>query len=119
MANEGINFSLLVYDPCMDTFAVIVYFNPLTSMPGGAEYAGRGIFRTDALNVLAENNEIYSDQRTLLDIRHAEFPVLPQQGDHIRIPKDCNGEDKGEWVIVDSNDNGGGETEFTLRKWEG
>jgi len=32
---------------------------------------------------------------------------------------DCNGVDQGEWVVVDSSTNGGGETTLTLRKWTG
>ena len=41
----GINFSTLVYEPCMDTFAVPVFFKPIVSMPGAPEYQGRGIRR--------------------------------------------------------------------------
>ena len=119
MSDFGINFSLLVYDPCQDTFGVPVTIIPLVSQPNGGAYTKRGIFTTETLNVLAENNSIYSDQRTICDIRNAEYPVMPRQGDHIVIPKDCNGEDQGEWVIVDSMQNGGGETCLVLRKWEG
>lgn len=115
MANEGINFSALVYGPAFETFSVDVTFMPQT----GTSFAGRGIFTTRELNVLAENNSIYSDQQTILDIRDVEFAVVPRQGDHVTIPRDCNGTDQGEWVIVDSMVNGGGQTTFTLRKWEG
>jgi hypothetical protein len=115
----GINFATLVYLPAFDTFAVPVTFNPLVSAPGSPPYTIRGIFDTRTLNVLAENNSIYSDQQTILDIRESEFAVIPQQGDHATIPVDCNGVNQGEWVIVDSSTNGGGETTLVLRKWTG
>jgi hypothetical protein len=119
MANQGINFSALIYSPNFDTFAVDVMFNPIVSSPGSPAYAGRGIFDTRLLAVLAENNTVYSDQRTELDILEVEFGVLPKQGDHVTIAQDCNGVNQGEWVIVDTSTNGGGETTCTLRKWEG
>jgi len=118
MANQGINFSTLIYEPNFDIWAVDVIFNPVVSSPGSPTYPGRGIFDTRTLNVLAENNSIYSDQQTILDIPEKEFSVLPKQGDHVTIPVDCNGTPQGEWVIVDTWTNGGGETTCTLRKYE-
>ncbi len=115
----GVNFSLLVYEPNFDFWAVPVVFNPLVSAPGSGTYTLRGIFGTQELNVLAEDNSVYSDQKTILDIREAEFTVIPMQGDHVTISQDCNGVNQGEWVVVDSSTNGGGETTLTLRKWTG
>ena len=77
---------------------------------------GRGIFGTKETNVAAMDGSIYSDQQTILDIREAEFGTLPAQGDHVTISRDCNGVNQGEWEIVDSSTNGGGETTLTLRK---
>jgi hypothetical protein len=64
------------------------------------------------------DNSIYSDQKTILDIRESEFPLIPLRGDRVVIPADCNGVNQGEWEIIDSDTNGGGETTLTLRKWE-
>jgi hypothetical protein len=110
----GVNFSTLVYSPNFDVFAVPVLFFTI-----GGTFVGRGIFDTRALNVLAEDSSIYSDQQTILDIREAEFGVMPRQGDHVIIPADCNGVNQGEWEIIDQSTNGGGETTLVLRKWEG
>jgi hypothetical protein len=115
----GVNFASIVYSPNFDFWAVPAIFNPLASAPGSGTYTMRGIFDTRTINVLAEDNSIYSDQRTELDILEREFPVIPKQGDHVTIPQDCNGVDQGEWVVVDSTTNGGGETTLTLRKWGG
>jgi hypothetical protein len=110
----GVSFSTLVYLPNYDVFGV-----PVTFLIGGNIVYGRGIFDTRALNVLAEDSSIYSDQETILDIRESEFGALPRQGDHIDIPADCNGVDLGEWVVKDASTNGGGETTLVLEKWEG
>jgi hypothetical protein len=112
MANLGINFSLLVYEPQYDFWSVDVIFTPMI----GTAYAARGIFATRALDVATEDNAIFSDQETILDIREAEFAALPKQGDRVTIPRDCNGVDQGTWEIIDSSTNGGGETTLILRK---
>lgn len=111
----GINFSTLIYLPVMDTFAVDVTFYPA----GGLAYPARGIFDTRTLNVLAEDNSIYSDQQTILDIRESEFGALPVQGDLVNIPADCNGVNQGTWEIINTWTNGGGETTLQLRRWTG
>jgi hypothetical protein len=115
----GVGFSVLVYQPNYDVFAVSVTFLIIDSIGTGTQSVGRGIFTTRALNVLAEGASIYSDQETILDIREAEFATLPTQGDHVDIPADCNGVDQGEWVIKDHSSNGGGETTLILEKWVG
>jgi len=119
MANLGINFSSLLYDPAMDMFSVDVVFNPVTSQPGQPTFAGRGIFSTIDTDIIGENNSIYSDQRTILDIRDAEFAIMPLQGDRVTIPRDSCGVNQGEWEIIDTDGNGGGETKLTIRRWEG
>jgi hypothetical protein len=35
----------------------------------------------------------------------------------VTIPADCNGVNKGEYEIINTATNGGGETCLTLRKW--
>jgi hypothetical protein len=103
----------------MDTFAGPVMFTPVKSQPGKPAYSARGIFGTEPIDVLAEDSSIVSDQRTILDIREAEFTVLPVQGDHVflaandfadQIMEDTNFE------ILDADTNGGGETTLSLRK---
>lgn len=113
MANLGIDFSLNVLLANYDYWAVDVTFTPLT----GSAYAARGIFDTRALDVQAEDGSLFSDQETILDIREAEFPVLPKQGDRVTIPRDGQGVDQGTWEITDASTNGGGETTLVLKKY--
>src|SRR5215475_13874903 len=113
-----INFSTAIYQVCQDTFSVPCTFHPVFSQPDGASFESRGIFDTRLLDVMTEDGSIYSDQQTIFDIREAEFAVLPQQKDRVTIPFDCTGKPIGEFEIVDTSVNGGGEMTLVLRKWE-
>lgn len=111
-----INFSDLVYKPAQDIFGRKVMFTPLASQPGQPAYLGRGIFGTEPLDVAAEDGSIFSDQRTILDIRTDEFTVSPIQDDQITIPEDSGLAARGSFVVIDIKDSGGGEITLYLRK---
>jgi hypothetical protein len=113
----GVNFSTLVYLPAYDLFARPVTFFPYASQPGAGAFPGRGIYNTRALTVEALDGAIFSDQETILDVREAEFGVLPQQGDQLYIPAADNGPDLGRFEVQNSASNGGGETTLVIRKW--
>lgn len=113
-----VNLDVMLQSPIFDFWAVPVTFIPLRSQAGSGSYPGRGILGTTGIDVATEDGSLFSDQRTILDIREAEFAVMPQQDDHVIIPKDCNGVDKGEWQIIDASSNGGGQTCLTIRKYE-
>jgi len=112
-----VNVSTLVKLPCQDMFSVPVTFTPIVSQPGQPAYPNRGIFQTGPVDVLLLDGSIFSDQRTILDIRAAEYPVLPMQGDRVTVPFDQNGAPVGEFEITDTSDDGGLIT-CTLRKYE-
>jgi len=111
----AVNFSTMVYDPCQTVFGRSVSFvsKSGTSFTG----VGRGIYNSQELNITLEDGSIASDQTTILDIRAAEFPVLPVQGDTINIPADPDSglPALGDFEIIDSNHNGGGEITLQLR----
>jgi len=113
----AVNFSTLLYLPVFDMFAVPITVAPLASRPGHAPYTARGIFDTNDIDVVAEDGSIFSDHKTELYLREAEFQVVPKQNDLITIPFDCNGAPLGEYEVIDDCTNGGGETKLTLRKW--
>jgi hypothetical protein len=116
----ALDFSTLVYLPNYDTFARPITITPLASQPGAPAYTARGIFGTRALDVGAMDGSIISDQQTIMDIREAEFTVLPEQLDRIFIEADpaagATGDELGEYEIVDAQTNGGGETTLVIRK---
>ena len=113
----AVNFSDLVYLPNFDMFARPITVTPLASQPGLPAYAARGIYDTRPIDVQAEDGSIISDQQTILDIREEEFGVLPEQLDRIHIPYDYNaGRDLGDFEVVNTETNGGGETTLVIRK---
>lgn len=114
----AVNLDVLLQDPIFEFWSVPVTFTPLASQPGQLAYLARGILNTYSIDVAALDGSIYSDQRTILDIRESEFAVLPQQDDRCTIPLDCNGVPKGEYQIVDASSDGGGATMLTIRKIE-
>lgn len=112
----AVNLDILLQEKVFEFWAVPATFIPVASQPGAPSYAGRGIYNTWEIDVAAEDGSIYSDQRTLFDIRISEFEVLPQQNDHLVIPFDCNRRALGEYQIIDTDDNGGGQLYLTIRK---
>lgn len=113
----AVNFSTLVYLPNFDMFARPVTITPLASQPGLPAYTARGIYDTRGIDVQAEDGSIVSDQQTILDIRDEEFGVIPDQLDRIHIPFDPDaGRDLGDFEVVNTENNGGGETTLVIRK---
>jgi hypothetical protein len=110
----AVNLDVLLQSPIFDFWAV-----PVTFMPVGLpSFEGRGILNTYTTDVIGIDGSIYSDQRTILDIRESEFAVMPRQNDHVTIALDSNNVPKGEYQIVDATSNGGGQTMLTIRKYE-
>ena len=114
----AVNLDVLLQSPIYDFWAVPCTFIPYKSQGTSASFPGRGILNTYSTDVQALDGSLYSDQRTILDVRESEFAVVPQQNDHVIIPLDCNNVPKGEYQIVDAVSNGGGETMLTIRKVE-
>jgi hypothetical protein len=112
-----VDFSELVYLPAFNTYARAVFITPLASQGESIPaYQARGIFDTVAIDVVALDGSIVSEQRTIVDVRDNEFSILPVQGDQVAIPADGTLPDAGNWEVIDSVRNGGGETTLTVRK---
>lgn len=110
----AINMDVLLQSPIFDFWSINVTFLPKNA----PSYGGRGILNTYSVDVQALDGSIYSDQRTILDIRESEFPVMPKQNDYVDIPVDCNNAPKGIYQIIDAMSNGGGQTMLTIRRYE-
>jgi hypothetical protein len=110
----AVNLDVTLQSPIFDFWSI-----PVTFMPkGGASFPGRGILNTYSVDVQALDGSLYSDQRTILDIRESELAVLPKQNDLVDIPVDCNDAPKGVYQIIDASSNGGGQTMLTIRLHE-
>jgi hypothetical protein len=115
----GIDFSTLVYMPNFDIWGRTVIFTPLVSQPNAAPYENRAIYDTDEVDVPADDGSVLTSHKTTLDIREAEFGILPTQGDRVFIPADVGAmEEVGNFEIINVWQNGGGETTLLLRKIE-
>jgi hypothetical protein len=113
----AVNFSTLVYLPNFDMFARPITVTPLASQPGLPAYTARGIYDTRPIDVQGEDGSIISDQQTILDILEDEFSVIPEQLDQIHIPADVDaGRDLGDFEVINTETNGGGETTLVIRK---
>ena len=113
----AVNWSRNVYAYCQNAFSVPITVHPIVSQAEGvASYAARGIFHTREVEVMAEEGSVFVDQETILDIRTAEFAVPPVQKDRITIPVDSNDEPQGDFEVVSTSVNGGGEMTLVLRK---
>lgn len=114
----ALNFSTLVYLPNFEVFSRPILVIPLASQPGLPGYVNRGIYGTRPIDVQAEDGSIVSDQQTILDIRDEEFGVIPDQLDRINIPPDPNAGNigVGDYEVVLTESNGGGETTLVIRK---
>jgi hypothetical protein len=111
----GVDFSTLTYLPNYDIWARDISITPRVSQPAGSAYANRGIYATREMEVQAEDGSIITDHQTILDIREAEFGMLPVQGDIVTIPADGNNPALGDFEIVTATHDGGGETTLVLR----
>ena len=111
-----INFSTAIYLQVQNVFGRSITLTPRMSQPNAPAYSGRGIFDTRATDVVGQDGTIFSEQQTILDIRDAEYPTMPVQGDHVSIPEHMAIPGAGDFRIIDLDSNGGGETTLVLRK---
>jgi hypothetical protein len=111
-----LDYPNLVYSPVYNVFARVIRVLPLKSRPGDGPYYSRGIFDTAPIDVAAMDGAIISEQRTILDLREADFSTVPIQGDQIEVPADGGMPAMGWYEVIEAITNGGGETTVTLRK---
>ena len=119
----GLNYSDAVYEIVYNYMARAIIVTPYRSIEQNpVPYTMRGIYRSYALDVLAEDGSVVSDQRTELDIREDDFlesgKPIPIQGDVIEVPEGPEGRSPGIFQVKDSSTNAGGETTLALRKFE-
>lgn len=112
----AINWSTQVYAPQYDVFGRPVTFTPLVSNPNAAAFEGRGIYGTVSVDVIGEDGTVISDQRTILDVLESDFVAVPMQGDHLFIPANVGMPELGNFEVIDTSTNGGGETTLVIRK---
>jgi hypothetical protein len=113
----ALNFSQDLYGVIWNVMTRPMTVTPLASNPTAPAYAARCYFDTKESDILTEDGSIFSDSKTFIDIRLAEFPVMPMQGDKIEIPfhEDVPG---GTYEVLDltGKGNAGGIITLILRE---
>jgi hypothetical protein len=80
-----IDFDALVLKPAGDIFQIEVVYTPSVSQPGVLPFATHGVYSSTPLDVVMQDDTIYSDQQTKLDIRLRDFAAQPAEGDFVTI----------------------------------
>jgi hypothetical protein len=105
----GLDMSILTKLPQMDMFARPIAVNGVVN---------RGIWHEDENDFLAEDNSVVTDHRVSIDVRDAEFAVVPKQGDLIDIPADGTVPAEGSFTVMAAHKDGGGMTNLLLQQWQ-
>jgi hypothetical protein len=113
----AVDFTNELYVYAQNVFSRPITVTPIASQPGQPAYDARGILDSKETDVLAEDGSVYSDSKTILDIRMQEFVVLPMQRDRIDIPPIAS-EPGGSFEVMDlaGIGNAGGEITLTLKR---
>lgn len=101
----------------MDAFALSITVIPRSSIPGGAPYAARGVWKSKPTVISLGTGGYESSTQPTMGIRVSEFAAPPHRDDIIQIadplaPPDAS----GNWTIADTNPDGQGGMELTLKK---
>ena len=109
-----VDFSRLVLNPCMLTFARTVTIDPVMSNPGSAPYQTRGVFSSDPFPVMGLDGQVLSDQKTTLGIRLADWGGMPAP-----LPRDIititYAGQTATWFVSNCEEDGQGGSMLTLR----
>jgi hypothetical protein len=112
-----VDFSNEIYLVAQNVFGRPITLTPIVSQPGVVSYGGIGIFDSRETDVMAEDGSLFSDSKTILDIRIEDFPILPMQGDLVSV-SDMPGAPGGVFEVADlaGIGNAGGEITLTLKR---
>jgi len=116
-----VNFANLVLNPCMTVFARTITIDPVWSQPGSPPYKARGILTSVPFDIATMENVEFSDQKTTIGIRLADWEGKPAPG-----PRDILIIDNPEidrfpatgptrFYIIDSDEDGQGGATLTIR----
>lgn len=111
-----LDFSGIVLIALQNTFSRPITVTPHVSQPGGSPYTKRGVYSTSPVDITAEMNLVLSDQKTMLWIRLAEYPIPPLPGDQIDIPAYLTAPAEGQFEIQDVDRHADGKVILILKK---
>jgi hypothetical protein len=80
-----IDFDRIVLNVCEDIFSIVVKVTLMASKPEAPPVICRGIYSSGPIDVITQDEGIFSDQQTSLGIRLRDFELPPDRGDLIEI----------------------------------
>lgn len=110
-----LDFNVMVVLPVQNMFSRPIQITPFGSQPGKPAYSKRGVYITQPVDVATEGEVVFSDQRTAVDIRMSEYPVLPKERDWLFIPAHMSMPSAGPFEIQDVDTYYDGRARLTLR----
>ena len=113
-----IDFDALVLNPCEDIFAILVKFTLAATKPEAAPVVVRGIYSSAPVDVIMQDETIFSDQQTSLGIRLRDFDIPPDRGDIVEIIDQRHPAFGNKYWIGDSDLDGQGGATLLLRTKE-
>lgn len=111
-----LDFTGIVLTALQGTFARPIVVHPFVSQPGASAYSGRGVYATTPAGINIENSLVFSDQRTSIWIRIAEYPIQPALGDQIDIPANMNYPAEGRFEVSEKDAFADGKVVLMLKK---
>ena len=113
-----VDFDALVLSKCEDIFALACKFTLVASAPLAEPVIARGVYSSAPVDVMMQDDTIFSDQQTSLGIRLRDFEIPPDRGDYVEIIE-ANHIDFGrKFWIGDSDLDGQGGATLLLRTQE-
>src|SRR5215211_2047600 len=103
----ALDFSELLLVPNFNLYARPCTFYAITQ--GGGTYTQRAdkpsfhlrcIYATQAIDIIGQDGQVRAEQKTWIDIREREWPLLPEQRDRVFIPADGNLPELGMFEIL-------------------
>ena len=112
-----IDFDAIVLNPLENIFSIVCRFTFASSRPEAAPVTVRGIFSSDPIDAIMQDDVIFSDQQTKLGIRLRDFPggLVPDRGDLVEIVDSRHPAFGNKYWIGDSDLDGQGGAMLMLR----
>jgi hypothetical protein len=110
-----LDFSSIVLNPLQGIFGRPVVITPYESQPGVQPYSARGVYVTTPVDIQTEAGVVFSDQRTMLRIRLAEYARPPVARDYVYVPAHMSSPEAGPFEILDVDEFADGMAQLTLR----
>jgi hypothetical protein len=110
-----LDYNMNVVLPVQNMFSRPVEITPYGTQPGQQPYGGRGVYITAPVDVVTEGNVVFSDHRSMLDIRLTEYPIPPGPRDWVFIPPSMSMPSAGPFEVQDVDRFHDGRARLTLR----